>query len=36
MIGNPIGKAQVTRSEVPTRKYEVRGPALEGVTWITG
>ncbi|MGN5238587.1 enoyl-CoA hydratase/isomerase family protein [Rhodococcus sp. SJ-3] len=23
-LGNPIGKAQVVRSEVPTRKYEVR------------
>ncbi|MCE4265794.1 enoyl-CoA hydratase/isomerase family protein [Rhodococcus sp. ACPA4] len=23
-LGNPIGKAQVSRSEVPTRKYEVR------------
>ncbi|WP_024795625.1 enoyl-CoA hydratase/isomerase family protein [Tomitella biformata] len=23
-LGNPIGKAQITRSEVPTRKYEVR------------
>ncbi|MBH0123584.1 enoyl-CoA hydratase/isomerase family protein [Rhodococcus sp. CX] len=23
-LGNPIGKAQVVRSEIPTRKYEVR------------
>jgi enoyl-CoA hydratase/carnithine racemase len=23
-LGNPIGKAQVVRSEVPTREYEVR------------
>ncbi|PXW32704.1 UNVERIFIED_CONTAM: enoyl-CoA hydratase/carnithine racemase [Williamsia faeni] len=27
VIGNPIGKAQVDRSAVPTREFEIRGPA---------
>ncbi|HEY9315964.1 enoyl-CoA hydratase/isomerase family protein [Williamsia sp.] len=27
VIGNPIGKAQVDRNSVPTRDFEIRGPA---------